>query len=157
MKEVTKVMYEAFDGTKFDDVTECYEYERKLSDKAQKEKERIKKVKADVEKLKEMMLPVGITPLCEHSLDPEWWSSWFKVNNDKEAKLLDKYVYYDHVPEYKNPAYVCVESEYDFFQDVERGNIGGEYIVTLGQCIEEAEWFFKQFGLEMTLTEKGEQ
>lgn len=29
MKEITKVMYEAFDGTKFDTVTECYEYEKK--------------------------------------------------------------------------------------------------------------------------------
>lgn len=158
MKEITNVMYEAFDGTKFDTVTECCEYEKKHGEEAQKEKERIRKVKADVEKLREMVLPHDIVPLCEHSLDPEsWWFPWFKVNNDEEAELLNEYVGVDSVPKLNYPAYVCVESDYDFFQNEEKGYIGGEYAVTLDQCIYEAEWFFEQFGLEMTLTKKGEQ
>lgn len=152
MKEITKVMYEAFDGTKFDDVAECYEYE------AQKEKDRIEKVKADVENLRKMALPHYMFPICEHSLDPEsWWFTWFKVNNDEEAELLDKYVVCDSVSELNYPAYVCVESYYDFFQNEEKGYIGGEYAVTLDDCIKEVKWFFEQFGLEMTLTKKGEQ
>lgn len=152
MKEITKVMYEAFDGTKFDTVTECCEYEK------QKEKERIEKVKADVENLRKMALPHYMIPLGEHSLDPEnWWFSWFKVNNDKEAELLDEYVRCENVSELNYPAYVCVESYYDFFQNEEKGYIGGEYAVTLDQCINEAKFFFEQFGLEMTLTKKGEQ
>lgn len=158
MKKIAKVMYEAFDGTKFDTVTECCEYEKKHGEEAQREKKRIERVKADAEKLRKMMLPNGTVPLCEYSLCLEnWCVSWFKVNNDEEAELLEKYIYCNHVPTCKYPAYVCVEGEYNFYQDVENGNIGGEYTVTLDDCIDEAKWFFEQFGLEMTLTKKGEQ
>lgn len=158
MKEITKVMYEAFDGTKFDTVTECCEYEKKHNEEAQKEKERIEKVKADIENLRKMALPHYMIPLCEHSLDPKsWWFTWFKVNNDEEAELLDEYVGYDSVSKLNYPAYICVESEYEFFQNVEKGNVGGEYAVTLDDCIKEVKWFFEQFGLEMALTKKGEQ
>lgn len=157
MKEITKVMYEAFDGSKFDTATECYEYENKHSEEARKEKERIDGIKADVKRLKEMMLPDDIVPICEHYLDPEnWWFNWFKVNNDEEAELLDKYVTYGDMPECRYPAYVCVESAYDFYQDVEQGNVGGDYIVTLDECIQETKSFFEEFGIRVTLTKDGE-
>lgn len=149
-------VYEAVDGTKFNTKEACMEYETELSRKNKEDDERIAEVKKDAEKLREMVLPDDFIPLNEHYLDPDnWYFTWFKVNNDEELMLIDKYVS-DTVFDLKYPTYVCVESESEFFSD--DGDInGGGYIITLNSNIAEAKWFFKQFGMEIEITkEKGE-
>ena len=103
-----------------------------------------------------MVLPYDFIPLNEHCLIPErWYFTWFKVNNKKELMLIEKYVR-DTVSDLKYPTYVCVEGTDEFFSDNIDIN-GGDYIITLNSNITEAKWFFKQFGMEIEITEeKGE-
>ena len=148
-------VYEAIDGTRFNTKEACMKYEDELSRKEiEYYEEAIEKVKRDAKKLRKMMLPDDFCPLNEHNLDPDsWYFTWFKVNNDEEVELLNKYLDDKITFDLEYPTYICVESEGVFICDEEDDITIGQYVKTLDNSIKEAKWFFEHFGLTMELKE----
>lgn len=155
MKEIK--YYEAFDGKRFDNAYDCSRYEKRCEQEKFENSDEYKRKKEDFKRLNEMVIVFSGIPINEHYLDPDcWYFTWFKVDNNEDAELLDEYVdngiSISDIKKY--PTYICVESEREFFYDEEELDFGGEYAITLDECIKETEWFFDKFGYNAQITER---
>ena len=152
MEFKTSIVYVADDGTQFVTEAECKAYEEKTA-KVKAEREEEERMLAEEKKrLRELNTVIDIIPLTEHTLDPElWYFRWFKVNNEDDYKFIDSIVEYGTTKPDQYPAYICLESEDDPLETV-----SATYADKLRASIEEAKWFFKQFGYDCVITKKEE-
>jgi hypothetical protein len=79
------------DGTRFNSKYECENYEYELKQKELEKSDEYKRKKADIKRLKEMVIVFNGIPINEYDLDPDYWYfTWFKVNNDEDVNLLQE-------------------------------------------------------------------